>query len=91
MTLHPPRDQSLQDPRGDPTPEPPATIPYYGSWGDDVGTIWATAWGASGPVRVSGPMEQLPPILLPDPNMLQIIALQNRVAELQQSRDDTEG
>jgi acetone carboxylase, alpha subunit len=69
------------------TSEPPAGIPYYGSWGDDPGTIWATAWGVSGPVRVSGPMEQLPPILLPDPNELRILALQARVAELEQSRD----
>lgn len=69
------------------TSEPPAGIPYYGSWGDDPGTIWATAWGVSGPVRVSGLMEQLPPILLPDPNELRILALQARVAELEQSRD----
>jgi acetone carboxylase alpha subunit len=73
------------------TPEPPAAVPYYGSWGDDAGTIWATAWGVSGPVRVCGPMDQLPPILLPDPNLLQILALQARVAELERSRDDTEG
>lgn len=72
------------------TPEPPAGIPYYGSWGDDAGTIWATAWGVSGPVRVSGPMEQLPPILLPDPNLVQVIALQARVAELERSRGNTE-
>ena len=73
------------------TPEPPAAVPYYGSWGDDVSTIWATAWGVRGPVRVCGPMEQLPPILLPDPNLLQVVALQARVAELEQSRDETGG
>ena len=73
------------------TPEPPAAVPYYGSWGDDVSTIWATAWGVRGAVRVCGPMEQLPPILLPDPNLLQVLALQARVAELEQSRDETGG
>jgi hypothetical protein len=36
-------------------------------------------------------MEQLPPILLPDPNLLQVLALQARVAELEQSRDETGG
>ena len=73
------------------TPEPPAAVPYYGSWGDDASTIWATAWGVRGPVRVSGPMDQLPPILLPDPNLLQVLTLQARVAELEQSRDETGG
>ena len=47
--------------------------------------------GGRGQVRVSGPMEQLPPILLPDPNLLQVLALQARVAELEQSRDETGG
>ena len=73
------------------SPEPPAAVPYYGSWGDDASTIWATAWGVRGPVRVSGPMDQLPPILLPDPNLLQVLTLQARVAELEQSRDETGG
>jgi N-methylhydantoinase B/oxoprolinase/acetone carboxylase alpha subunit len=65
------------------TPEPPEHLPYYGSWGDDNETIYATAWSTHGPARVSGPMAQLPPIYLPDPKDLTIAQLQARVAELE--------
>jgi acetone carboxylase alpha subunit len=72
------------------TAEPPAHLPYYGSWGADNGVIHATAWTMSGPVRVAAPMDQLPPILLPDPNVLALAAQQARIAELEarlQERD----
>jgi len=52
------------------TPEPPAQLPYYGSWGDDNSIIHATAWSTHGPVRVAAPMSQLPQIFLPDPNVI---------------------
>jgi len=65
------------------TPEPPAHLPYYGSWGDDNGVIHATAWATSGPVRVAAPMDQLPQIFLPDPNVVALAVQQARIAELE--------
>jgi N-methylhydantoinase B/oxoprolinase/acetone carboxylase alpha subunit len=65
------------------TPEPPAHLPYYGSWGDDNSVIHATAWATSGPVRVAAPMEQLPQIFLPDPNVVALAVQQARIAELE--------
>ena len=65
------------------TEEPPAHLPYYGSWGDDNSVIHATAWATSGPVRVAAPMDQLPQIFLPDPNVLALAAQQARIAELE--------
>ncbi len=66
------------------TPEPPQHLPYYGSWGDDNSVIHATAWTTSGPVRVKGAMSQLPPIMLPDPRDLALLAAQARIAELEE-------
>jgi hypothetical protein len=65
------------------TPQPPAHLPYYGSWGEDSTVIHATAWTTHGPVRVAAPMSQLPQIFLPDPNVLAIGAQQARIAELE--------
>jgi acetone carboxylase alpha subunit len=70
--------------------EPPASLPYYGSWGDDNSVIHATAWTTHGPVRVAGPMNQLPQIFLPDPYVLalagqqaRLVALETRLRELE--------
>jgi acetone carboxylase, alpha subunit len=65
------------------TAEPPGTLPYYGSWGDDNSVIHATAWTTHGPVRVAGPMNQLPQIFLPDPNVLALAGQQARIVELE--------
>jgi acetone carboxylase alpha subunit len=65
------------------TAEPPAYLPYYGSWGDDSGVIHATAWTTQGPVRVSGPASALPQIFLPDPNVIALAIQQARIAELE--------
>ena len=65
------------------TPEPPAHLPYYGSWGDDNSIIHATAWTTHGPVRVAAPAGQLPQIFLPDPNVIALAVQQARIAELQ--------
>jgi len=65
------------------TPEPPAHLPYYGSWGADNTTIHATAWTTRGPVRVAGPMSEVPPILLPDPNVVALAGQQARIADLE--------
>src|SRR6202044_3426884 len=63
--------------------EPPAHLPYYGSWGDDNSVIHATAWSTQGPVRVAGPASQLPQIFLPDPNVIALAMQQARIAELE--------
>ena len=43
----------------------------------------ATAWTTHGPSRVAGPIAELPQIFLPDPNLLTILGLQARIAELE--------
>lgn len=63
------------------TAEPPHHLPYYGSWGDDDSVIHATAWTSRGPLRVAGPMSELPQILLPDPNVLALAGQQARIAD----------
>jgi len=65
------------------TPEPPEYLPFYGSWGPDHATVHATAWTTHGPVRVAGQPDQLPPIYLPDPTTLALMAAQARIAELE--------
>ncbi len=45
--------------------------------------IHATAWTTHGPLRVAGPMSDLPQIFLPDPNVLALAAQQARIAELE--------
>jgi len=73
------------------TPEPPAHLPYYGSWGDDSSIIHATAWTTHGPVRVATPASQLPQIFLPDPNVIALATQQARIAELQTRVNELEG
>ena len=65
------------------TAEPPAQLPYYGSWGADNTVIYATAWSTHGPARVSGSMAELPPIYLPDPKDVALAGQQARIAELE--------
>jgi hypothetical protein len=73
------------------TPEPPAHLPYYGSWGDDNSVIHATAWTTHGPVRVAAPANQLPQIFLPDPNVVALTAQHARIAELETRVSELEG
>ncbi|CCH78285.1 putative 5-oxoprolinase [Nostocoides japonicum T1-X7] len=70
------------------TDEPPANVPYYGSWGPDNERIWATVWGAKGPVRLAAPMAELPPLLLPDPREIEVLTLR---AELEAARAQLQG
>jgi hypothetical protein len=65
------------------TAEPPAHLPYYGSWGDDNSVIHATAWTMQGPARVAGAMSELPQIFLPDPHVLALAVQQARIADLE--------
>jgi acetone carboxylase alpha subunit len=65
------------------TPEPPKDLLYFGSWGDDTDELVATHWGKSEPERVTGLLEDLPLIMIPDRRVLKIEELNKRVRELE--------
>jgi len=65
------------------TAEPPAELPYYGSWGADHATITATVYGIDGPQRVTGPLAELPPVMVPDRREVKIAQLERRLHELE--------
>lgn len=65
------------------TPEPPKDLLYFGSWGDDTDELVATHWGKSEPERVTGRLEDLPLIMMPDRRVLKIEELNKRVRELE--------
>jgi len=56
------------------TSEPPADIPYYGGWGDDMQTLFANG--------DKGTSESLPLIMLPDPKDIEIAALKSEIIAL---------
>ncbi|WOQ15866.1 hydantoinase B/oxoprolinase family protein [Raineyella sp. W15-4] len=65
------------------TAEPPVELPYYGSWGADHATITATVYGIDGPQRVTGPLAELPPVMVPDRREVKIAQLERRLHELE--------
>lgn len=65
------------------TPEPPADLLYYGSWGDNTEELTATVFSVTGPVRVKGRIGELPPVMLPDRRDLKVTELVARVHELE--------
>jgi acetone carboxylase, alpha subunit len=58
------------------TPEPPADLPYYGSWGDPK-----TIYGGS-PDRCFPAGHANAPVLMPNPMQVKIEALEKQIAEL---------
>ncbi len=54
---------------------PPARVPYYGAWGDDVETLYA----GSSTMRA----DAIRPVFLPDPREQRIEALEARLRELE--------
>jgi len=56
-------------------PEPPAEIPYFGSWGNDMRTVYANG--------AKGTPETLPLVMMANPDELTISALKLRVKELE--------
>ena len=60
------------------TPEPPAELLYFGSWGDD-GVIYAGA----GATRQRMTTDTMVPTMLPDPKDVQIEQLKARIAALE--------
>ena len=71
------------------TDEPPAHLPYYGSWGPDNTIVHATAWTTHGPAKVAGPATELPQIFLPDPNLADHPRPAAHIAELGAAGDAT--
>lgn len=59
------------------TPEPPAHIPYFGSW-NDVATIYATSAG----IRINMSAEQLQGVFMPNPKDVRIAQLEAEVEGL---------
>ncbi|WP_168581872.1 hydantoinase B/oxoprolinase family protein [Gephyromycinifex aptenodytis] len=70
------------------TPEPPADLPYYGSWGD-VEDITATVYTMDGPQRVVAPLKELPIVMVPDRREVKIGKLEARIAELEMKHNET--
>ncbi len=62
-------------------PEPPADIPYYGSW-DDVSVVYAGV----GATRQKMPASNIAEVFMPDPKDLRIAALEARIEALQRER-----
>ena len=59
------------------TAEPPADLPYFGSW-DDTKTIYATSAGR----RITMPADQLQGVFMPNPKDLRIAELERELAQL---------
>ena len=70
------------------TAEPPASLPYYGSWGDDTHELTATVFDVDGARRVVAPVDELPIILMPDRREVKISQLEERIRELEERYDD---
>ena len=63
--------------------EPPATLAYYGSWGD-AEELTATVYDIDGAHRVVAPLEDMPIILMPDRRDVRIAQLESRITELEE-------
>ena len=70
------------------TAEPPASLHYYGSWGDDTHELTATVFDVDGARRVVAPVDELPIILMPDRREVKISQLEERIRELEERYDD---
>lgn len=63
------------------TPEPPASLPYMGCWGEDVGTVYGIMMGQR--VKMDGTALQSQ--FMPNPKDLRIAALEAEVAALKRA------
>lgn len=71
------------------TPEPPADLYYYGSWGSDTEDITATVFTVDGPSRVCAPLAELPIVMIPDRRQVKIAQLERRVRELEEKHGES--
>ncbi|MEZ2122262.1 hydantoinase B/oxoprolinase family protein [Corynebacterium sp. CCM 9203] len=71
------------------TEEPPEDLLYYGNWGDDTEELTATVFTVNGRKRVTGTVDELPIIMIPDRRELKIEALEARIAELEEKHGET--
>ena len=63
------------------TPEPPADLPFYGSWSDDRSVIYVGPFG--GMPRRTMNAGALEPIFMPNPRDVRIAQLEQRIKELE--------
>ena len=61
--------------------EPPAELPYYGSWGADRQTIYAGPYG--GVPRTTMTADEIQPVYMPNPKDVRIAQLEKRIADLE--------
>ena len=80
---------SRAKPRNGVTPEPPADLLSYGSWGDDTEKLTAKVFGIEGPRRVKATIDEMPIIMVPDRREVKIAALEARIAELETKHGET--
>jgi len=64
--------------------EPPADLPYYGSWGADRETIYAGPFG--GVPRTTMSASDIQPIYMPNPRDVKIATLEARIKELESGK-----
>jgi N-methylhydantoinase B/oxoprolinase/acetone carboxylase alpha subunit len=62
--------------------EPPAELPMYGCWGEDIGTIYAGPFG--GMPRKTMKADSMEGIFMPNPKDVKIAELQARILKLEQ-------
>lgn len=60
--------------------EPPAGIPYFGSWGNDLATIYANG--------LKGTPDTLPLVLMPDPRDVKVGVLEKKIKALESEMRD---
>lgn len=70
------------------TEGPSDDLLYYGSWGDDKENLVATHFTNEGAKRVVAPINELPLIMMPDPEEVKIAKLQARIKELEEKHGD---
>jgi N-methylhydantoinase B/oxoprolinase/acetone carboxylase alpha subunit len=63
------------------TEEPPADLPFYGSWGDERTTIYSGPYG--GMPRNKTSSSAIEPIFMPNPRDVKIAQLEKRIEELE--------
>jgi acetone carboxylase alpha subunit len=63
-------------------PEPPADIPFYGSWGDDCTTVYAGPF--AGTPRKKTSSDAIESVFMPNPKDVKIAELEAYIGELEQ-------
>jgi N-methylhydantoinase B/oxoprolinase/acetone carboxylase alpha subunit len=62
-------------------PEPPADVPYYGSWGDDRATVYAGPYAGTPRKKMSS--DAIESVFMPNPKDVRIAELEAHIRELE--------